>query len=154
MAQAWGFVGRALQLRERMVVRTILPFAFVLFLTGAAIALFVVVPVAVRFLLAYSSPILRPLISLGEYLSFIFWMILGFGLFFQLPLAVIGLCKMGVVTPQKLAEYRRHVIILILIIAAVLTPGPDVFSQMVLAVPSYLLFEISLLISRRLAPKQ
>lgn len=154
MFQAWGFTGRALKLREKTVIRTIFPAAFVLFLLGAALALFVVIPAAVHFLLNYSSSVLRPLISLSEYLSFIFWMVLGFGLFFQLPLVVIGLCHMGVIHPDTLAQYRRHVIVAIFIVAAVLTPGPDVFSQTVLAVPSYLLFEVSLLISRRFAAKK
>src|SRR5581483_2686564 len=91
MFQAWGFIGRALELRERTVMRAIFPFAFALFFAGGALALFVVVPAAVHFLLAYSSPTLKPMISLTEYMSFIFWMILGFGLFFQLPLIVVGL---------------------------------------------------------------
>jgi sec-independent protein translocase protein TatC len=69
-----------------------------------------------------------------------------------LPLVVIGLARLGVVDPKTLAGYRRHIFVAILLVAAVLTPGPDVFSQMVLAVPSYLLFEISLLIARRYAP--
>ncbi len=154
MGQAWGFIGRALKLREQTLIRTIFPSAFALFFAGGALAFFVVVPAAVHFLLAYSSPILRPLISLSEYLSFLFWMIVGFGLFFQLPLVVIGLCHLGVVSPKTLGKYRRHVIVVIFIVAAFLTPGPDVFSQVVLAVPSYLLFEISLLISRRFSPKE
>jgi sec-independent protein translocase protein TatC len=154
MLQAWGYVGHALKLRERTVIRTLFPIAFALFAAGGALAFFVVVPAAVHFLLAYSSPVLQPLISLSEYLSFVFWMIVGFGLFFQLPLVVIGLCRLGVVSPKTLAHYRRHVIVVIFIIAAFLTPGPDVFSQLVLAVPSYLLFEISLLISRRFSPQE
>jgi sec-independent protein translocase protein TatC len=154
MFQAWSFVGHALQLRERVLLRTIFPFAFALFFAGGALSILVVVPAAVHFLLAYGSPTLKPMISLSEYLSFIFWMILGFGLFFQLPLVVIGLCRLGIVEPKTLASYRRHVFVGIFIVSAVLTPGPDVFSQTVLAIPSYLLFEISLLISRRFAQKK
>lgn len=148
--QGWKFVERALHLKERTLVMSVLPASFALFLLGAVLAIFVVVPAAVKFLMGYSSPYLRPMISLESYLSFVFWLIVGFGVFFQLPLVVVALSRAGIVDPNKIAGYRGHVFVGIFIVAAFLTPGPDVFSQLVMALPSYILFEISLLLARRM----
>ncbi len=145
----WRYIGRALGVKERTLVVGILPWGIALFFLGMAIAIFVVVPAAMRFLLSYSSPTLKPMISLSEYLSFLFWMILGFGLFFQMPLVIVTLARFGLVDPATFVKYRRHMIVAIFVAAAALTPGPDIVSQLVLAIPSYLLFEISLLIAKR-----
>lgn len=147
--QIWKYVGIALQPKERSFVLSVLPFSFLLFLLGLGLALFGVVPIAVKFLLGFSSTSLRPMISLGSYLSFVFWMIIGFGVLFQLPMVVVALTRSGLVEVKKMASYRRHVLVGVFLAAAMLTPGPDVFSQLLLAVPAYLLFEVSLLISRR-----
>lgn len=151
--QIWRFVEVALELRERSLVKAILPASCTLFYFGGLLAFFGVVPFAAHFLLAFSGPYLKPMISLDSYLSFVTWMIIGFGLFFQLPLAIVALSKAGIVNPWKLGLYRKHAVVAIFIISAVLTPGPDVISQMILAVPSYLLFEISLILARRVYPK-
>jgi sec-independent protein translocase protein TatC len=151
--QLWRFVEVALEMRERTLVRSILPASCALFYFGMALALFGVVPLAARFLLEFGGPQLRPMISLQSYLSFVFWMIVGFGLFFQLPLAIVALSRAGVVNPWKLGLYRKHVVVGILVGAAVLTPGPDIISQMILALPSYLLFEVSLVLAKRMAPR-
>src|SRR5262249_28405582 len=148
------FIGVALEMRERTVVLSVVPASVVLFSIGMAIAIFVVIPIAVKFLMTYSSPELRPLISLSEYLSFVFWMIVGFGLFFQVPLVIVVLARMGVVDPSVLGRYRREAFVIILIVAAFLTPGPDVFSQLALSLPAYLLFEAALFISRRWSKKK
>ncbi len=150
----WRFAGRALKLKERTIVLSILPYALALFFVGAAVALFVVVPLAVKFLLGYGSSRLVPMISLSEYLSFIFWMVVGFGVFFQLPLVIVTLARFGLVDPKTFVSYRRHMIVGIFLVAAVLTPGPDIVSQLVLAVPSYFLFEIALVIAKRVYPKK
>jgi sec-independent protein translocase protein TatC len=150
--QAWRFVEIALELRERTLIRAILPASCLLFYTGMALALFGVVPVAARFLIDFGGPYLRPMISFGAYLSFVIWMILGFGLFFQLPLGIVALSRAGIVNPWKLKLYRKHAVVFILVAAALLTPGPDIVSQMILALPSYLLFEGSLIIARRVSP--
>lgn len=142
----YKFVGVALKDRERSVIVTIIPFSLLLFLCGASLALFVVMPIALKFLVNFGSATLVPMISVGAYLSFLFWMMVGFGVLFQLPLVVVALCRLGIVHPATLAGYRRHVFIGVLIVAAVLTPGPDIFSQLVLTIPSYVLFELSLLL--------
>jgi sec-independent protein translocase protein TatC len=144
----YRFVSVALKDREKTFIFFIIPFAIVLFLIGAGLSVFVVSPIAAKVLLSFSSPELIPMISVQAYLSFLFWMIVGFGALFQVPLFVVILCRAGVIKPATLASYRKHVLVGIFIISAVLTPGPDVFSQMVLALPAYLLFEISLLLVR------
>lgn len=152
--QVWRFVEVALEVRERALVKSILPASCALFYVGMVIALFGVVPLTARFLLEFGGPNLRPMISLKAYLSFVFWMIVGFGLFFQLPLAIVSLSRAGIVNPWKLTLYRKHVILGIVVVAALLTPGPDIISQLMLAVPSWLLFEISLVIARRMASRR
>jgi sec-independent protein translocase protein TatC len=145
---AYRFVSIALEKRERSIILFVIPFAIALFLAGTALGLFVIVPIAADVLLKFQSPTLIPMISVQAYLSFLTWMILGFGILFQLPLVIVVLGKTGVVEASSLSRYRKHVLLGIVIAAAVLTPGPDVFSQLVLMIPTYLLFEISLLLVR------
>ncbi len=147
--QMWRFLAVALEKREKSLVLLAVPASIALFFIGMAIAVFGVAPVAVKFLLSFSSPELKPFISIESYLSFLFWMIIGFGVLFQLPLVIVALAAAGVVQAGTLSEYRRHIILAIFIAAAFLTPGPDFFSQLLLAIPAYLLFEISLLVARR-----
>ncbi len=146
----WRFIEIALKRKERSIVLMTVPISCLLFFLGMGLGLFVIVPTAAKMLLQFSSPHLRPFISIQSYLSFLFWMIMGFGILFQLPLVIVVLCQAGVVKPETLSLYRRHVFIGILIIAAVLTPGPDIFSQLTLTLPTYLLFEVSLFIAHRL----
>jgi sec-independent protein translocase protein TatC len=140
----------ALKWKERSLLVTVVPAASLLFILGMALSLFGVSPIAVKFLLNFSSPHLIPMISLDAYISFLMWMMIGFGVFFQLPLIIVVLTKAGVVNPHQLGLYRKHVLVGILVVAAVLTPGPDVFSQLMLSAPSYILFELSLVVARRI----
>lgn len=150
LIEMWRFVEMALEKKERSLVSKVVPASLVLFFGGMALAVFGVLPLAVKFLLQFSSPYLKPMISLNAYLSFLMWMVIGFGLFFQLPIVILFLTRAGVVTPDTLGRYRRHALMGIILLSAVLTPGPDVLSLVILAVPSYLLFECSIFIARRL----
>ena len=89
-----------------------------------------------------------PFITVANYLSFVWKFLIPFGIVFEIPLLVFFLTKLGLVTPETLVKYRRWVILLIVVAAGVFSP-PDVISQVLLAVPMYVLFEISILISRR-----
>lgn len=142
----YRYVSIALKDREKTFIFVIIPFAIGLFLIGASLSIFVVAPIAAKVLLTFSTPALIPMISVQAYLSFLFWMVVGFGLLFQVPLLVVILCRAKVLDPHTLSRYRKHIFVVLLIVAAVLTPGPDVFSQLVLTLPAYLLFEISLLL--------
>jgi sec-independent protein translocase protein TatC len=146
--QAWQFVGVALRPGERHWVRAMLPVSYFLFAAGAALAWFVVIPKGLLFLMSFASEALRPALSISACLEFALWLSLGMGVLFQLPIVIVALVSWGVVEYDALARHRRHAFLAILIAAAVITPGPDVFSQMMLGLPTYGLFEMSLLVSR------
>jgi len=152
--QIWAYVSVGLTRSERRAALWLLPPAFVLFVGGAVFALLAIVPVGVRFLLNYKVPgVLEPMISVGAYVSFLSAFMLAFGAVFELPIVLIFLTKIGLVTPASLAAGRRYAIVAIVVLAAVLTPGGDVFSQLLMAVPTYLLYEVSIWISRFVAPR-
>ncbi len=143
----WSFVGKALRPHERKFILVVGPLSLLLFLAGVAFAFFVAVPMAYRFLMSFSSPDLRPMISVDSYLGFLGNMVLSFGVTFELPLVLGFLAKIGIATPEFLRQKRRHAIVIILIVAAVLTP-PDVASQCLLAVPLIVLYELGILVVR------
>lgn len=143
--QAWLFVERAIEPKFRRTILRLLPASYLLFLMGIALCLTVVVPAAMRFLLSYGSDEVRPLMGLAAYLEFVTSLSLAFGAVFQLPIVLFGLNRLGLVSRGTLAEHRRHFYVLAVAAAAFLTPGPDMFSQVALAVPMAVLFELTLL---------
>ena len=126
----------------------------VLFYTGALFSLFVTLPYGVKFLLSYESESLQAIISVKKFVSFCLMFVFGFGLIFELPLVMIVLGWIGLVDAGMLGRYRRYAVLGITIVSAVLTPTPDLFNMMLMAVPLYLLFEIGLLGMRLLRKKQ
>ena len=151
--QFWSFIAVGLTHRERRGVLMLLPPSIVLFLAGASFGLFVIMPIGVRVLLSYSSDRLQPLLAVGPTLSFLMAFVLAFGFVFQLPMVVIFLAQLGLVSPATLAGGRRYAIVGIVILSAFLTPGTDVVSQILMAVPTYLLYELSIILARFVAPK-
>jgi sec-independent protein translocase protein TatC len=146
--QVWAFVAPGLYVRER---RAFLPFLIatpILFLLGAALAYYVVMPTAIRFFLGYQGQIpgieQEALPAMGEYLSFVMHFILAFGIAFLLPVLLMLIERAGLVTRQQLKSGRRYAVLVAFVVAAVATP-PDVLSQFMLAVPLILLYEISLI---------
>jgi sec-independent protein translocase protein TatC len=146
--QLWKFVEPGLYRKEK---RALLPFLFatpVLFAAGACFAYFVTVPIALRFLLGFQGDIggiqQEALPSAGHYLSFIMQFLMAFGLAFLLPILLMLIERAGLVTREQLMSARRYMIVAFFAIAAVFTP-PDVISQLLLAVPLVLLYEMSLL---------
>ena len=143
LGQFWIFISPALYRNER---RALLPVIFItsgLFLAGALFAFTQVVPVALHFLIGMRTEFMQPLVSVSEYLSFVTSMVLAFGIAFNLPVFVLILVGSGLVRAKTLNQFQRLVILIIFIAAAVLTPGPDVASQLLLAIPLLILFEIS-----------
>jgi len=151
--QLWAFIAVGLSVTERRTVMGLLPPSLVLFALGAAFGLFVIMPVGVRVLLGYQTEMLQPMLAVGPALSFLMAFVLAFGFIFQLPVVVVFLARMGIVSPATLAAGRRYAIVGIVVLSAVLTPGTDVVSQMLMAVPTYALYEISIWLARLVAPR-
>ena len=143
--QAWQFVAPGLYERERRVA---LPFSLAasfFFITGAAFCYYAVFPVAFRFFLEqFTSIDIAPQIRVNEYLSFVSRMLLAFGATFELPVATFFLARIGLVTHRMMMAVWRYAIVVIFIVAAVLTPGPDVASQMLMATPLLILYGLSI----------
>ncbi|HYA01983.1 MAG TPA: twin-arginine translocase subunit TatC [Syntrophobacteria bacterium] len=119
--------------------------SLLLFYAGALFCRYVTLPYGVRFLLSFEGQDIEAIISVSKFVSFCMLFVFGFGLIFELPLAMILVGRLGLVSAKKLGGYRRYAILLISIVAAVLTPTPDVFNMMLMAVPLYVLFELGLL---------
>jgi sec-independent protein translocase protein TatC len=151
--QLWAFVAVGLTPTERGAVRFLILPSMFLFLLGAAFGLFGIMPIGIRVLLSYQTATLQPLLAISPVLSFVIAFVVAFGFVFQVPIVVVFLARMGLVSPQTLAGTRRYAIVAIVVLAAVLTPGTDVISQMLMAVPTYILYEISIWVARFVAPK-
>jgi sec-independent protein translocase protein TatC len=151
--QLWMFVAVGLTHTERKVVLSLLPPSLVLFVLGAAFGLFVIMPVAARVLLSYQTATLQPLLTIGPALSFMMAFIVAFGAVFQMPVVIVFLARFGLVSPGALAAGRRYALLAIVVASAVLTPGTDVVSQLLMAAPTYLLYEVSIWLARLVAPR-
>ena len=151
--QVWKYVGVALKKNERKYLIFFGPVSLILFLIGAGFAFRTVLPMAMRFLLSFAKDNIESMITLNNYVSFLIKMVSAFGLMFELPLVVLFLSKLGIVTPEALKKGRKYAVVVIFIVAAVLTP-PDVISQIMLAVPILLLYEISIWICKSVTRKR
>jgi sec-independent protein translocase protein TatC len=147
-SQVWWFIAPGLTKRER---RMAIPFVLVatfFFLGGSAFCYFIVLPKAAAFSLGQMTDDTRMLLSLNRYLSNAAMFMLAFGLVFETPVMVFLITTLGLVHPKTLAKYRKYVLLASFIIAAILTPTPDVFNQAIMALPMYILYEAGLLVSR------
>ena len=116
-----------------------------LFGLGIIFCLKVTLPYGVQFLLSFEDPGIVALISIKEFVSFCLWLFFGFGLLFELPLIMVMLSRIGVLNRKKVQGWRRYAFLAITVISAIITPTPDIFNMLLMAVPLYLLFEIGLL---------
>jgi len=146
--QLWMFVAAGLYPHERRYVHVAVPFSTVLFVTGALFFLFVVAPLALRFLIAFNKNFLGVYshFTFQNYISFVTLLMLVFGLAFQTPIAIFILTRTGLVSIPMLKSARKFVVLGVFVVAAIATP-PDVISQVTLAIPLYLLFELGILLS-------
>lgn len=144
----WMFVAAGLYAHEKKYVHSAVPFSAILFVTGALFFLFVVAPLTLGFLVKFNEGVLdaRSNFTFADYISFITMLMLVFGLAFQTPVAIFFLNRTGLVTIQALRKSRKFVLLGIFVIAAMATP-PDPISQVTLAIPLYLLFEMGILLS-------
>lgn len=141
------FILPALYKNERKIFLSILFFALLLFLIGLFFGYYVVLRLALNTLIFDFSGNLEPFITVENYFNFIMRFMLPFGGVFEIPLFVYFFTKMGLVTPEKLVKARKYIIVIVLILAAILTP-PDVISQLLLGIPMYFLFEVSIILSK------
>ncbi len=146
--QFWKFIEPALKPNERKYISSIVFFSTFCFLSGVVFAYFVLLPTALSFFSTFGSSAIDNIIAIDEYFSFIISTMLAAGLVFELPMVSFFLSKIGILKPEFMRKYRKHSIILILLIAGILTPSPDVTSQLLLAVPLFILYEISIIICR------
>ena len=144
--QLWKFVAPGLYAKEKKVILPLVFCSTVLFLVGAAFCFYLVLPFAIKFLVGYGEGEMTPIITVNSYISFAGMMILAFGLCFQLPVIGYFFGKIGLLSARALSKARPYAVVIILVAAAVLTPTPDVFSQLLLAVPLYLLYELTIVI--------
>ena len=142
--QVWLFVAPALTAGEKKWAIIMVPGSVTLFFTGIAFAYLLVWPAAIKFFLGFGTETLLPMLSLGQYLSFLISFILPFGIIFNLPLGLLVLAKLGIISSTLLAKYRKVMIVVSFVIGGIITPTPDIFSQTMMAVPILLLYEASI----------
>lgn len=143
--QIWSFISPGLIQKERRYLKIVFCLCPLLFLCGALFAYYLVFPLGLRFLWSYTVQMgAYPEWTVSYYFNFALVFLFAFGIAFELPVVIILLAKLGLVTPKVLTEKRRHAIVVIFIIAAILTP-PDVVSQILLGLPMWLLYELSIL---------
>jgi sec-independent protein translocase protein TatC len=145
--QFWRFLVPALYPTERKYITRLVPISIVLFLGGIVSAYFTILPFLLKFLIRYSSEF-TALITISNYLSFTEHLLIPFGLLFEYPLLVYFLAKIGILTPKVLVKYRKYAIVAIVIVASILTPSPDPFSTIIVAVPMLVLYEVGILVAR------
>lgn len=157
MYQLWKFIEPGLYAHERRWAGRITALTTICFMLGVSFAYFVMIPGMLQFTVSFGTANIKNIIDIGEYFSFMIMTILGAGLIFELPMITFVLSSIGLVTSAMMRKYRRHAIIVILFIAAIITPSPDPINQLIFACPLYILYEISIVIARltrKQAPKE
>lgn len=148
--EVWRFIKPGLKPSERRSARGAVFYVTFLFFSGVFFGYFIVTPLAINFLANFTlDPSIINEFSIASYISLVATLTLACGVAFQLPIVVFVLSKIGVLTPAFMREYRKHSMIVILIVAAIITPSPDIYSQILVAIPLFVLFEVSILVSAR-----
>lgn len=142
----WRFVAPGLMENEKRIFIPALFSSVVLFVGGAALAFFLVLPFGLKFFLGFATESLQPMITIDDYFSFAMQVTLMFGLVFETPLVILVLSWVGILPTRVIKKYRRHAIAVMAIVSAVLTPA-DVVSMLLMLVPLYVLFEISVVLA-------
>jgi len=152
--QIWAFVAPGLYRHEK---RYVFPFVLggsLFFALGVLFGYFVAIPVGFRFLMGYASDFIKPMPSMKEYLTFTVKFLLGFGIVFEFPVVLVLLARIGIIDSKMLAKQRRYAILLVFIVAAAVTPSPDLLTQVLTAIPLIALYELSILLSKIFGKKK
>ncbi len=145
--QIWAFVSPGLYPHEKKAVKPLVFASTVFFLLGVLFGYFVVFPYGLKFLLKFGGSGVRPMPSIGLYFSFAVKMLLAFGIIFELPVVTYFLTRLGIVNYRKMKAFRKYAVVLSLVVGAILTP-PDVITQILLAAPLLVLYEISVWVAK------
>lgn len=147
--QLWAFVSPGLRDNERKVTLTYIPLTVILFLAGVAFSYFILFPYVLHFMATLSHSLgINNVIGINEYFHFLLGLTLPFGFIFEMPILIMFLTRLGLITPHFLIKIRKYAYFILLIIAGLITP-PDVISQLIVMVPLAILYELSLVISKR-----
>ncbi len=145
--QMWAFVAPGLYQHEKRLAMPVIVSSFVFFVVGMSFAYFVVFPVAFGFFAGYTPPGVQMMTDIDKYLSFVLTMFIAFGMTFETPVVVVVLVRLGMVSLEKLRAARPYVVVGAFVLGAIFTP-PDVISQLLLAIPLWVLYEVGLLLAR------
>ena len=153
--EVWLFIKPALMAAERKSASGFVFFASLLFIAGILFGYYIIAPLSINFLINFTvDPSIQNTFTIDSYLSTILTLTLGTGLIFQLPVVIYILSKLGIMTPQFMRASRRYATVLILIIAAVVTPTADPYTMMIVALPLFVLYELSIMISANIQKKK
>lgn len=154
--QIWSFILPALKKKEKKYLYVIVPSSIILFCCGAAFAFYVVLPIGLKFLMLAGGKAVEsiPYVTKSSYLNFIIIFIISFGVVFQLPVVLLFLIRLGIISPGILAKNRKWAFFIIIILAVVISPTPDLFTQFLIAGPMYMLYEFSIWVGYLLFKKR
>lgn len=151
--QIWAFIAPAIEERLKRHATYFIIFCSLAFITGCLFAYFILIPPALKFLLSFAKEDLEPVISASKYISFVASLILGCGLVFQMPALSLILTKLGIINSRILRKKYKYAIVIIFVVAAIITPTPDAFNMLILALPMFFLYELSIWIAFFAQPK-
>lgn len=153
--EVWRFIKPALKDNERKSANGFVFYATALFITGILFGYYIIAPLSINFLTNYTvSDIIENTITIDSYLSLVATLTLGAGIIFELPIVIYILSRLGIMTPKFMKEKRRYAVVIILIIAAIVTPTPDVITMLTVSFPLFLLYEVSISVSGRVEKKK
>lgn len=152
--QLWKFISPALKENEKKYITSIVFFSTLCFISGIVFAYFIMLPLTLTFAGQFGTEAIENNFAIDEYFSIIISVMLAAGVIFELPMLSFFLSKLGILTPKFMKKYRRHAIVGIMIVAAILSPGTDPLAQVLLAIPLFLLYEISIFVSKFSQKKQ
>ncbi len=151
--EVWMFVAPGLYEKEKRYIIPFITFGSIFFITGGLFCYFVVMPTVYHFFVSYAGPFIVPMPSLKEYMNLTLKLLIIFGFIFEMPLVAYYLSRVGIIKYRTLAKKRRYAILAIVVVSAIITP-PELTSQILMALPMYALFEVSVLIARVFGKKE
>lgn len=146
--EIWRFISPGLYEKEQKAARGMVFVCSALFLAGVSFGYFIIAPFGMSFLLGYQIPGVEATPALGSYMSYLVMLTLPIGIVFEMPVAAFFFSRIGLLTPEAMKGFRRQVVVIILLVAGIITPSPDIVSQLLVSVPLYFLYEASIVVSR------